>query len=134
MAKKKDDSYVWGTGRRKTAIARVRIKPGNGKIVVNKRDLEEYFTTPKERRAVMAPLKAVEAETSFDVFVSASGGGFCAQAGAISLGLARALVKSNPEHELVLRDAKYMTRDARQKERKKYGLRGARRSFQFSKR
>ena len=136
MAKKKvkEDPYLWGTGRRKTAVARVRLKEGTGKIVINKRELDKYFTTTKERVVVMAPLKAVQAEKSFDIFVSTLGGGFCSQAGAISLGIARALVKSNPDNEHVLRAAKFLTRDSREKERKKYGLRGARRSFQFSKR
>jgi small subunit ribosomal protein S9 len=135
MAKKsEEDSYTWGTGRRKTAIARVRLQAGSGKIVVNRRELDKYFTTVKERALVIAPLKATEAEKSYDVVVTTNGGGFSAQAGAISLGIARALLKGNPDHEQLLRDGKFLTRDARQKERKKYGLRGARRSFQFSKR
>jgi small subunit ribosomal protein S9 len=135
MAKKSEqDPYTWGTGRRKTAIARVRLQSGSGKIVVNRLDLKKYFTTTKERAVVVAPLKAVEAEKSYDVVINANGGGYSAQAGAISLGIARALLKGNPDHEQVLRDGKFLTRDSRQKERKKYGLRGARRSFQFSKR
>jgi small subunit ribosomal protein S9 len=134
MAKAKEDPYIWATGRRKTAIARVRLKQGNGKIVVNQRSFEEYFTTTNERRRVLAPLATVNAEKSFDVFITAHGGGYDGQSGAISMGIARALVKSNPDHERPLRDAKFLTRDSREKERKKYGRRGARRSFQFSKR
>jgi small subunit ribosomal protein S9 len=134
MAKAKEDPYVWATGRRKTAVARVRLKGGSGKIVVNERGFEEYFTTLSERRRVLAPLALVNAEKSFDVFINTHGGGPDGQSGAISMGLARALVKSNPDHERPLRDAKFLTRDSREKERKKYGRRGARRSFQFSKR
>ena len=135
MAKKaKEDPFTWGTGRRKTAVARVRLKQGTGKIVINKRDFDKYFTTTKERAVVIAPLKASQAEKSFDIFINTAGGGYCSQAGAISLGIARALLKSNPDHEPVLREGRFLTRDAREVERKKYGRRGARRSFQFSKR
>jgi small subunit ribosomal protein S9 len=134
MAKAKEDPYIWATGRRKTAVARVRLKGGNGKIVVNERGFEEYFPTVSERRRVLAPLTLVNAEKSFDVFINTHGGGPDGQSGAISMGLARALVKSNPDHERPLREAKFLTRDSREKERKKYGRRGARRSFQFSKR
>ena len=134
MAKAKEDPYIWATGRRKTAIARVRLKGGGGKIVVNERSFEEYFTTVSERRRALAPLAILDAAKSFDVFINTHGGGPEGQSGAISMGLARALVKSNPDHERPLRDAKFLTRDSREKERKKYGRRGARRSFQFSKR
>ena len=134
MAKAKDDAWIWSTGRRKTAVARVRMKPGTGRIVVNKLELEKYFTKIVERRRVMAPLAAVAAEKAMDIFVTVKGGGTTGQAGAISLGLARALMKYNTDNEPALRDAKFLTRDAREKERKKYGRRGARRSFQFSKR
>lgn len=134
MAKNTDDTWVQGTGRRKTAIARVRMRAGTGKIVVNKKGLEDYFPTSREYGVVRSPLKAVELESSVDVVVTTAGGGYAAQAGAISLGLARALVRRNPEHEPVLRDGKFLTRDARQKERKKYGKAAARKSFQFSKR
>jgi small subunit ribosomal protein S9 len=134
MAKKIENPYIWGTGRRKTAIARVRMKQGEGRVVVNQRELEKYFTTLQERQRVLAPLVAVGAEKSFDIAVRAGGGGISSQAGAISLGIARALLKTNPEHEHVLREAKFLTRDARQKERKKYGRKGARKRFQFSKR
>jgi small subunit ribosomal protein S9 len=136
MSKKKsEDLYVWGTGRRKTAVARVRLQDGGtGKITVNRRDLEKYFGTINERREVSAPLRAIDAEKRFDIAVTARGGGFAAQADAISLGIARALVKANPVHEPVLRDGKFLTRDSREVERKKAGRSGARRSFQFSKR
>ncbi len=133
MAKKQDE-YTWGTGRRKTSIARVRLKPGSGKITVNKKALDEYFGTINQQLEVVAPLKAVESESIFDVFINASGGGCSSQAGAISLGIARALVKTNAEHETALREGKFLTRDAREVERKKPGQKGARRSFQFSKR
>ena len=135
MAKVKEDPYIWGTGRRKTSIARVRLKSGGtGKIMVNKREMGDYFTTVREGDRVMAPLRTVGAEKTFDIFVNAHGGGLASQSGAISMGIARALLKANPEHEKSLRDGRFLTRDSRQKERKKYGRRGARRGFQFSKR
>ena len=135
MAKAKNDPYIWGTGRRKTAVARVRLKAGgNGKIFVNKRKLEDYFPDVRERQLVKAPLLAARELRSYDVFINAKGGGMSGQAGAISLGIARALLRANDAHEAVLREGKFLTRDAREKERKKYGLAGARRSFQFSKR
>jgi len=134
MAKKNEDPCVWATGRRKTSIARVRLRSGTGKLVINKKELDDYFSTATERGTVMAPLKAVGAEGSLDVYVNANGGGGSGQAGAISLGIARALIKHDSEHEHVLREHKYLTRDSREVERKKYGRRGARRSFQFSKR
>ncbi len=135
MVKAKEDPYIWATGRRKTAVARVRLRAGGtGKIMVNKRELGEYFTTRREGDRVIAPLRSVGAEKTFDVFVNAHGGGLASQSGAILMGIARALLKANPEHEKVLRDGRFLTRDARQKERKKYGQRGARRGFQFSKR
>ena len=122
MAKAKQDPYIWGTGRRKTAVARVRLKPeGSGKFVVNKRELATYFKTIDEQRRVMAPLETAGHNKTFDIFVTAAGGGNAAQSGAISLGIARALVKFNPELETVFRDAKYLTRDSRRKERKKMG-------------
>lgn len=126
--------YIWGTGRRKTAIARVRIRPGSGKIQINKRDMEAYFVHQKEQDAVISPLKALKMAGSWDVWANTGGGGFSGQADAVKLGLARALAKAMPESERILRDNGMMTRDARMKERKKYGQRGARRRFQFSKR
>lgn len=134
MAKVKESPWTWGTGRRKTAVARVRVKSGEGRVLVNGRDLKEYFTKLDDQLTVLAPLKKAGCEKSLDIYVNAEGGGFSGQAGAAALGIARALVRHNPEHEPVLRDGKFLTRDARVKERKKYGRRGARRGFQFSKR
>ena len=126
--------YIWGTGRRKKSIARVRIRPGTGQFVINKKEVDVYFTEDKDREAVIAPLQAVGMLKSWDVFVNANGGGTTGQAGAVSLGLARALVKAVPDGEANLRSRGLMTRDARMKERKKYGQPGARKRFQFSKR
>ena len=124
----------WGTGRRKSAVARVRLIPGAGKILINKREVDDYFTQPQERLAVRESLLATKTEKSFDVFVNVSGGGHAGQAGAVRLGIARALVKANAGYEPPLREKNYLTRDARVVERKKYGQRKARRRFQFSKR
>jgi len=126
--------YVWGTGRRKSAVARVRIRPGTGKFIINKREATEYFTHEQDRQAILGPLDAAKMLKSWDVFVNVGGGGYSGQAGAVVLGLARALSKAVPEVEGALRDQGMMTRDARMKERKKPGQRGARRRFQFSKR
>ena len=126
--------YFWGTGRRKRAVARVRVRAGDGKFEINKRPLEKYFTEDKDRRDVIAPLKATETFGKVDVFVNVTGGGFTGQAGAIVLGVARALKRANPEYDNALRTGRYLTRDSRMVERKKYGRSGARRSFQFSKR
>lgn len=124
----------WGTGRRKSAVARVRLVPGSGKVLINKREVHEYFTEIKDRMAVTAPLELTGAQGMWDVLVNVKGGGFSGQAGAVRLGVARALVSANEAYEPTLRDAGYLTRDARRVERKKYGRRKARRSFQFSKR
>jgi small subunit ribosomal protein S9 len=126
--------YVWGTGRRKRAVARVRIRPGSGKILINKREVTEFFPALRDQNSCVAPLDAVGMMSSWDVWVNIGGGGTTGQAGAVSLGLARALKKAMPELEQTLRDRSMLTRDARQVERKKYGQRGARRRFQFSKR
>ena len=126
--------YCWGTGRRKSSVARVRIKPGKGKLLVNKKELKDYFTRAQDRNAVMAPLKTVEAEKSFDVFINVSGGGTTGQAGAALLGIARALKNYDENYVQALRDGGHLTRDSRMVERKKPGQRGARRKFQFSKR
>ena len=126
--------YIWGTGRRKKSIARVRIRPGAGKIIVNKRDMEQFFTHQKDRQAVVAPLTSLNMLSSWDVWVDVGGGGSTGQADAVKLGLARALAKALPEAEGTLRNDGLMTRDARIKERKKYGQPGARKRFQFSKR
>ncbi|MHC4173272.1 MAG: 30S ribosomal protein S9 [Planctomycetota bacterium] len=126
--------YWWATGRRKSSVARVRIKPGGGKMLINKREFEDYFTREQDRKAVMSPLKAVDAEKSFDIFINVKGGGTTGQAGASLLGIARALKKYDENYMQVLRDSGHLTRDPRMVERKKPGQRGARRRFQFSKR
>ncbi len=126
--------YWWGTGRRKSSIARVRIKPGDGKMLVNKKPLDDYFHREQDRKAVMAPLKAVSAEKSFDVFINVRGGGITGQAGASLLGVARALRNYDDSFVPALRDGGHLTRDPRMVERKKPGRAGARRRFQFSKR
>jgi len=126
--------FYWGTGRRKSAVARVRIKPGSGKIVVNKKELDEYFKRRQDQMAVVAALKAVDAEKSFDIFINVKGGGTTGQAGASLLGVARALKKYDESMLPALRDGGHLTRDPRMVERKKPGQRGARRRFQFSKR
>ena len=126
--------YWWGTGRRKSSVARVRIKPGSGKMVVNKKDLDDYFKREQDQNAVMAPLKAVQAEKLFDVFINVKGGGTTGQSGASLLGIARALKRYDESFLPALRDGGHLTRDPRMVERKKPGQRGARRRFQFSKR
>ena len=126
--------FWWGTGRRKSSVARVRLKPGSGQTMVNKKKLDEYFKREQDRNSVLAPLKAVKAEKAFDVFINVKGGGTTGQAGASLLGIARAL--RNYDSTLVpsLRDSGLLTRDPRMVERKKPGQAGARRRFQFSKR
>jgi small subunit ribosomal protein S9 len=126
--------YFWGTGRRKSSVARVRIKPGKGKLLVNKKQLGDYFPREQDRQAVLAPLKAVEAEKSFDIFVNVRGGGTTGQSGAARLGIGRALKNYDENYIQPLRDGGHLTRDSRMVERKKPGQRGARRRFQFSKR
>jgi len=126
--------YWWGTGRRKSSVARVRIKPGSGKFVVNKKELDDYFKREQDRSAIMAPLKAVKAEKLFDVFINVKGGGTTGQSGAALLGIARALKKYDDSYLPMLRDGGHLTRDPRMVERKKPGQSGARRRFQFSKR
>jgi len=127
-------SPVWGVGRRKTAIARVRIWTGQGQISINGKSVEDYFTEDKDRKAVYAPLVATDALKTYDVGVNVKGGGHTGQADATKLGIARALAKADPSLEAALRDAKLLTRDPRMIERKKPGQPGARRKFQFSKR
>ncbi len=136
IAAKKDkiNGDCLGTGRRKTAVARVRVRPGTGKITVNDREFEEYFPNDAERRLVIETLDHVAHRDKVDVFARVSGGGVLSQAGALRMGLARALVGFNEENFTPLRDDGFLTRDSRMKERKKYGLRGARRGVQFSKR
>jgi small subunit ribosomal protein S9 len=123
-----------GTGRRKKSIARVRLLPGDGKFIVNGRDLEEYFGLETLKVIAKQPLTLTETEGKFDVHVNIHGGGYTGQAGAIRHGIARALLKADGEFRPDLKKAGYLTRDPRMTERKKYGLKGARRSPQFSKR
>jgi small subunit ribosomal protein S9 len=123
-----------GTGRRKTAVARVRMMPGTGKFLINDRDVEQFFTELQDRNDATAPLDLTGVRRHWDVRVNIAGGGHTGQAGAVRLGLARAVLKAYAQFEITLRDAGYLTRDARKVERKKYGRRKARRRFQFSKR
>lgn len=123
-----------GTGRRKSSVAQVRVKAGTGKIAINGRSLEDYFPIIKDQRAVMDVITATKASDSVDVRIKVSGGGKTGQSGACRMGIARALMNYDAEHFAVLRDGGFLTRDSRMKERKKYGLRGARRGVQFSKR
>ncbi|KUK37209.1 MAG: small subunit ribosomal protein [Thermacetogenium sp.] len=123
-----------GTGRRKTAVARVRIVPGEGKIVVNGRSAEEYFPRRTLQVLIRQPLELTRTEGRFDVIASVRGGGITGQAGAIRLGLARALLKADPDLRVHLKKAGFLTRDPRMKERRKYGLKKARKAPQFSKR
>lgn len=123
-----------GTGRRKSAVARVFLRSGKGEITVNGRPLEDYFPSEAARVLVRQPLLATETADKFDVLITASGGGISGQAGAAKLGIARALVEFNAELRARLKELGMLTRDARRHERKKYGQRGARKRFQFSKR
>ena len=125
---------VLGTGRRKTSVARVRIRPGEGRIEINQRALEDYFPREQHQRAVLAPLKQTGKRGEVDVIIRVHGGGFTGQADACKLGIARALKNLDGQLEESLRDSGLLTRDGRMKERKKYGLHGARRGTQFSKR
>jgi small subunit ribosomal protein S9 len=129
-----DKEYIWGLGRRKKAVARVRIRPGSGKIFINKRDVDKYFTNPRDQNDVRSPLVATDNLERYDVWANVYGGGSTGQAGAVVLGIARALMKADSDTYSTLKGKGYLTRDSRVKERKKYGQRGARRSFQFSKR
>ncbi len=124
----------WGTGRRKKAVARVRLVAGKGAIVVNKRELDEYFGLDTLKAIVRQPLELTETLGKFDVLVNVQGGGFTGQAGAIRHGIARALTKADESLRPALKKAGFLTRDPRMKERKKYGLKAARRAPQFSKR
>ena len=123
-----------GTGRRKKSVARVRLVPGKGAFIVNKRDLEEYFGLETLKMAAKAPLVVTGLEDKFDVHVNVSGGGFTGQAGAIRHGVSRALLQADEDLRPALKQAGFLTRDPRMKERKKYGLKAARRAPQFSKR
>jgi small subunit ribosomal protein S9 len=129
-----NNPYIWGTGRRKTATARVRIKPGTGKFVVNGKEFDQFFVTDDTRRAAQQPLVVTETRNNYDIAVNVLGGGPTGQAGAVSLGVARALRRENENFDKLLRDNGLLTRDSREVERKKYGKHKARRSTQFSKR
>lgn len=129
-----NNPWTWGLGRRKSSVARVRLKAGAGGFIINGKPLEDFFRTIGGRKACLAALQATEAEGTYDIFVNVNGGGITGQADAVSLGIARALKTLNPARDDVLRAGGLLTRDSRMKERKKYGRRGARRGFQFSKR
>ncbi len=136
VAVKKDkiSGDALGTGRRKSSVARVRVRAGSGKITVNNKPIEDYFVNEQHRAAVSSTLNAVEQDGKLDVMVRVSGGGMTGQSGAVRMGLARALVSYDEAMHESLRDGGFLTRDSRMKERKKPGLRGARRGVQFSKR
>ena len=123
-----------GTGRRKSSVARVRVRAGSGKIVINRRPLEEYFPILQDQNTVRSPLEATGQSNDVDVLINVSGGGTTGQSGACKMGIARALVSHDEELFHALRDGGYLTRDSRMKERKKPGLHGARKGTQFSKR
>jgi small subunit ribosomal protein S9 len=128
------EQKFYATGKRKTSVARVWIKPGPGEITINKRTIDEYFGRPTSKMVVRQPLELTENIGKFDVSVNVSGGGPSGQAGAIKHGITKALLEADPELRASLKKAGFITRDSRIKERKKYGRRAARRSFQFSKR
>jgi len=129
-----DNDYCWGTGRRKSSVARVRIKKGTGKINLNSREFDKYFVRERDRLIASTPLKMTKTESKYDVWVTVKGGGMSGQAGAVSLGVARALFKADDTLIETLRNYDLLTRDSRMKERKKYGKKGARASFQWTKR
>jgi small subunit ribosomal protein S9 len=129
-----DGHWWWGTGRRKAAVARVRVRPGNGIFNVNKKELTDYFSELRDHQDIVKVLEKTNTKGSLDVFVNTNGGGYTGQSGAIILGLGRALAKYDPALDSVLRDNGYLTRDPRRVERKKPGQPGARKRFQFSKR
>ena len=126
--------WWWGTGRRKASVARVRVQPGSAGVLCNGKPLEEFFCTPRDRNNVMAVLEATNMLGQVSVKSNLTGGGTTGQSGAMVMGLARALLGCDPSVEAVLREHGFLSRDARRVERKKYGQRGARRRFQFSKR
>jgi small subunit ribosomal protein S9 len=123
-----------GTGRRKTAVASVRLRPGKGTVTVNGKKFEEYFTLPLQRQAVLAPLEKVSSAGNYDVLIRVTGGGIQGQMIAARLGISRALVGESEDRRQDLKSVGYLTRDPRKRERKKYGLAGARKRFQFCKR
>ena len=126
--------YFYGTGRRKSSVARVRLYQGTGKVTINDRDIDDYFGLETLKLIVRQPLAVAEVEGKFDIVVRVNGGGVAGQAGAIRHGISRAMLQQNEENRAVLKKAGYLTRDPRMKERKKYGLKAARRAPQFSKR
>ena len=128
------NSRYYGTGRRKSSVARVYLLPGTGKITINKRDIDDYLGLETLKVIVRQPLEATGTADKFDVLVNVKGGGFTGQAGAIRHGIARALLEADSDYRPALKSAGYLTRDPRMKERKKYGLKAARRAPQFSKR
>jgi len=134
MAATAAQPFIWGTGRRKTAVARVRIREGTGQFLVNDLPVDEYFPLEIQRNDVRAPLNTTDMSGRIDVFVNVRGSGKHSQSGAVVLGLARALKERRADLETALRDHGFLTRDARMVERKKYGHKKARKSFQFSKR
>ena len=127
-------TQYYGTGRRKSSVARVRLVPGTGNITVNKKPLEDYFGLELLKREVRRPLELVGAEGKFDVIATVNGGGTTGQSGALRHGISRALCQADPDNRPALKAAGFLTRDPRMKERKKYGLKAARRAPQFSKR
>ncbi|RMF47245.1 MAG: 30S ribosomal protein S9 [Deltaproteobacteria bacterium] len=128
------EQKFYATGKRKSSVARVWIKPGSGVITVNKRDIDEYFGRETSKMVIRQPLELTNNLGKWDVWVNVCGGGASGQAGAIKHGITKALIEADPELRATLKKAGFITRDSRVKERKKYGRRGARRSFQFSKR
>ena len=132
--KKKVTERYYGTGRRKKSIARVYLMPGKGEITVNKRSIDEYFGPETLKTIIRQPLVATGTLDKFDILVNVKGGGYTGQAGAIRHGISRALLQADPDYRPALKSAGYLTRDPRMKERKKYGLKAARRAPQFSKR
>jgi small subunit ribosomal protein S9 len=136
QAKKGPDKggFYWGVGRRKSSVARVRLKPGEGKVVINNKDMSVYFKLESYRKMVQSPLMAVSSDKKFDVFINVNGGGTTGQCGAAILGIARALKNYDETFAQPLREGGFLTRDQRMVERKKPGQSGARRRYQFSKR
>ncbi len=129
-----ETKFIWGTGRRKTSVARARIRKGTGKFIVNRKELSDYFGRDRDKFVAQLPLKTTNTEGQYDVFINVQGGGLTGQAGAISLGVSRALFKADQTLAESLRGTSLLTRDSRMKERKKYGQKGARASFQWTKR
>lgn len=135
MAEQSDRAIYWGTGRRKSSVARVRLVPGSGNLTINKKSGEEYLQgNPAYLTSAKAPLETLGLEGEYDILVNVNGGGLTGQADSIKLGVARALCELDPDNRMPLKTEGYLTRDPRQKERKKYGLKKARKAGQFSKR